>query len=78
MDGTKMWTGQYCYVVQKSLPYHLDGTFPNFVLDLDEWRASLLDNVKCHMDIFTAIQKMEEKEFVVVTDGLVGEVDMSF
>ena len=64
--------------VQWSIPYHLDGTFQNFVLDLDEWEASLLDNVKCHMDIFTAITIMEKKEFVVVTEGLVGEVDMSF
>ena len=53
MDGTKTWTGQYCYGVQKSIPYHLDGTFQNFVLELDEWEASLLVNVKCHMDIFT-------------------------
>eukprot|EP00957_Ditylum_brightwellii_P021621 1630422-Ditylum_brightwellii.AAC.1 len=78
MDGTKTLTGQYCYGVQKSIPYHLDETFQNFVLALDEWKASLLDNVKCHMDIFTAMKIMEKKEFVVVTDGSVGEVDMSF
>eukprot|EP00957_Ditylum_brightwellii_P173536 13212135-Ditylum_brightwellii.AAC.1 len=73
MDGTKTWTGQYCYGVQRSIPYHQDGIFQNFVLDLDEWEASLLDNVECHMDIFTAIKITETKEFVVVTDGLVGK-----
>jgi hypothetical protein len=30
------------------------------------------------MDIFTAIKIMKKKEFVVVTDGLFGEFDMSF
>eukprot|EP00957_Ditylum_brightwellii_P096019 7315535-Ditylum_brightwellii.AAC.1 len=78
MDGTKTWTGQYCYSIQKSIPYHLDGTFQNFALALDEWEASLLGNVKCHMDIFTSIKIMEENEFVVVIDGSVGEFDMPF
>eukprot|EP00957_Ditylum_brightwellii_P066257 5028562-Ditylum_brightwellii.AAC.1 len=73
MDGTKTWTGQYCYGVQLSILYHLDGTFQIFVLALDEWEASLLDTVKCHMDILTAIKIMEMKEFAVVTDGSVGE-----
>lgn len=76
-DGTKTWKGHYCYGVQKSIPYPLDGTFQNFVLVLDKWEASLLDNVKCHMDIFTAMKVMEQNEFVVVTNGSVGEFDMS-
>eukprot|EP00957_Ditylum_brightwellii_P174386 13277356-Ditylum_brightwellii.AAC.1 len=78
MDGTKTWKGQYCYGVQKPIPYPLDGTFQNFVMALDTWEMSLLDNVKCHMDIFTVIKIMEKNECFVVTDGLVGEFDMSF
>eukprot|EP00957_Ditylum_brightwellii_P054416 4122769-Ditylum_brightwellii.AAC.1 len=64
MDGIKTWTGQYCYGVQRSIPYHWDGTFQNFVLELDEWEASLLDNVKRHIDIFTAIKIMEIKNLL--------------
>eukprot|EP00957_Ditylum_brightwellii_P001976 151995-Ditylum_brightwellii.AAC.1 len=44
LDGTKTWKGHYCYRVQKSIPYPLDGTFQHFVLALDKWEASLLDN----------------------------------
>eukprot|EP00957_Ditylum_brightwellii_P133260 10161438-Ditylum_brightwellii.AAC.1 len=56
-DGANTLKGHYCYRVQKSIPYPLDGTFTNFVLALDKWEASLVDNVKCHTDIFTAIKK---------------------
>eukprot|EP00957_Ditylum_brightwellii_P197064 15013200-Ditylum_brightwellii.AAC.1 len=39
MDGSKTWKGQYCYGVQKFIPYPPDGTFQNFVLALDTWEA---------------------------------------
>eukprot|EP00957_Ditylum_brightwellii_P145990 11117043-Ditylum_brightwellii.AAC.1 len=68
-----MWTGHYCYGLQRSISYPLDGTFHNFVLALDKWEASLLENIKCHMDIFTAINKMEQSKFLAVTDGSVGD-----
>eukprot|EP00957_Ditylum_brightwellii_P122105 9312284-Ditylum_brightwellii.AAC.1 len=48
------------------------------ILVLDKWEASLLDNVKCPTDIFTAMKKMEQSEFLVVTNGSVGEIDLSF
>eukprot|EP00957_Ditylum_brightwellii_P040717 3082271-Ditylum_brightwellii.AAC.1 len=70
-----MWKGHYCYGLQKSIQYPLDGIFQNFALALDKWEASLLDNVKCPMDIFTAMKKMERSECVVVTNGSVGEID---
>eukprot|EP00957_Ditylum_brightwellii_P039289 2971981-Ditylum_brightwellii.AAC.1 len=74
-DGTKTWKDHYCYGLQKSIPYPLDGTFQNFVLALDKWEVSLLDNVKCPTDIFTAMKKSEQSEFIVVTNGSVGEID---
>jgi hypothetical protein len=77
-DGAKSWTGHYCYGLHKSIPYPLDGTFQNFVLALDRWEASLLDTIKCPTDIFTAMKKMEQREFVVVTNGSAGEINMSF
>eukprot|EP00957_Ditylum_brightwellii_P122406 9333776-Ditylum_brightwellii.AAC.1 len=68
-------TGHYCYGVKRFIPYPLDGMFHNFVLALDKWEASILDNIKCHMDIFTAIDNMEQSEFLVVTDSSVGDTD---
>ena len=77
-DGAKSWTGQYCYRLHKSIHYPLDGTFQNFVLALDMWEASLLDNIKYPTDIFTAMEKMVQSEFIVVTNGSIGEIDISF
>eukprot|EP00957_Ditylum_brightwellii_P016845 1270145-Ditylum_brightwellii.AAC.1 len=77
-DGAKTWTGNYCYGLKGSTPYPLDGTFHNLVLALDKWEARLLDNMKYHMNIFTAIDKMDQSKFLVVTDGSAGDSYMSF
>eukprot|EP00957_Ditylum_brightwellii_P201314 15325063-Ditylum_brightwellii.AAC.1 len=63
-DGAKPWTGHYCYGLHKSILYPLDGMFQNFILALDSWEASLLDNIKYPTDIFTAINKMEQSKFM--------------
>eukprot|EP00957_Ditylum_brightwellii_P101098 7704874-Ditylum_brightwellii.AAC.1 len=59
-----MWTGHYCYGLQRSIPYPLDGAFQNFVLALNTWKASLLDSIRCPMDIFTARNKTEQSKFL--------------
>eukprot|EP00957_Ditylum_brightwellii_P005265 401869-Ditylum_brightwellii.AAC.1 len=58
-----MQTDNFCYELKRSIPYPLDEAFHNFVPALDKWEASLLDNINCHMDVFTAIKKWRKANF---------------
>jgi hypothetical protein len=77
-NGAQMWTGTMCMGITGSILQDIDDTLQNFLMALEQWEFSLLDEVNLHTDIFTAVNLLAQGKFLVATDGSSGDTDMSF